>query len=66
MTVGVRPKMPASIAPVKRGGFSACPARSTLEARISTQTISKAVNMTVLLKKSEDNQVVAIVDLRPW
>ena len=38
--------MPASIAPVKRGGFSACPARSTLEARISTQTISKAVNMT--------------------
>lgn len=27
---------------------------------------AKAVNMTVLLKKSEDNQVVAIVDLRPW
>lgn len=26
----------------------------------------KAVNMTVLLNKSEDNQVVAIVDLRPW
>ncbi|PKH64309.1 type IV pilin accessory protein [Psychrobacter sp. 4Dc] len=27
---------------------------------------AKAVNMTVLLNKSEDNQVVAIVDLRPW
>ena len=46
MTVGARLEMPASIAPVKRGGFSACPARSTLEARISTQLTSKAVNMT--------------------
>lgn len=27
---------------------------------------AKAVNMTVLLNKGEDNQVVAIVDLRPW
>ena len=46
MTVGARLEMPASIAPVKRGGFSACPARSTLEARISIQVTSKAVNMT--------------------
>lgn len=27
---------------------------------------AKAVNMTVLLNKDNDNQVVAIVDLRPW
>lgn len=27
---------------------------------------AKAINMTVLLNKDNDNQVVAIVDLRPW